>query len=142
MAMKSFLYILYSEIGLMIGRSSDFSRRFAVIDEYSPIELKLLRVYRIPRNRIHEKRLHRLFMAKQIRGGWFALDFNDIEEIDRYLTENGGSMILDNLGKFSLGPRHGKLDSIHDPNPNLLQEITNLEQVVEKLKATLDGRRY
>ena len=65
----------------MIGKSSDIYRRFAVIDTHSPIELQLFRVYKIEKNGYHEKRLHKKFESKRIRGGWFALNINDIKEI-------------------------------------------------------------
>ena len=33
-----------------------------------------------------------------------------------------------------------KNDSTHHPTPDLMQDIKNLEDVVEKLKGALDGR--
>jgi len=98
--MKSFLYILYSDIGFMIGKSSDIHRRFAVIDAHSPIEVQLFRVYRIEKNSLHEKRLHKKYCEKQIRGGWFSLNMDDIREIDVYLKKNKGTRVLDNLKKI------------------------------------------
>ncbi len=124
----------------MIGKSSDIYRRFAIIDDHSPIELQLFRVYRIERNSIHEKRLQKLFLTKRIRGGWFALNFDDIDEIDRYLLENKGTLILDNLKKIKQIPQKTNQDSTHNPTPDLMQDIKNLEDVVEKLKGALDGR--
>lgn len=124
----------------MIGKSSDIYRRFAIIDDHSPIELQLFRVYRIERNGIHEKRLQKLFLTKRIRGGWFALNFDDIEEIDRYLLENEGTLILDNLKKVKQSPQKTNQDSTHNSTPDLMHDIKNLEDVVEKLKGALDGR--
>jgi len=138
--MKSFLYLIYSEIGFMIGKSSDIYRRFAVIDTHSPIELQLFRVYKIEKNGYHEKRLHKKFESKRIRGGWFALNINDIKEIDKYLRENNGTRILDNLKKVKQIPQKTNQDSTHNPTPDLMQDIKNLEDVVEKLKGALDGR--
>ncbi|MEN8230506.1 MAG: GIY-YIG nuclease family protein [Bacteroidota bacterium] len=138
--MKSFLYLIYSEIGFMIGKSSDIYRRFAVIDAHSPIDLQLFRVYRIERNGIHEKRLHKLFISKRIRGGWFALDYDDIEEIDSYLMENDGTRILDNLKKVKPDQDQTNQDSTRPPLDDLIKDIKTLEDVVDKLKGTLDGR--
>ena len=138
--MKSFLYLIYSEIGFMIGKSSDVNRRFAVIDDHSPIDLQLFRVYRIERNGIHEKRLHKLFLSKRIRGGWFAVDYDDIEEIDRYLMENKGIRILDNLKKVNQSQDQTNQDSTRPPLDDLLKDIKTLENVVDRLKETLDGR--
>ena len=81
--MRSFLYLIYSEIGFMIGKSSDIYRRFAVIDAHSPIELQLFRVYKIEKNGYHEKRLCKMFSSKRIRAGWYALDLDDVKEIDK-----------------------------------------------------------
>ena len=138
--MKSFIYLIYSQVGIMIGKSSNINRRFAIIDTYSPIELQLLRVYWIEKNGIHERRLHKLFTPKRIRGGWFALDIDDIKEIDRYLIENKGTRILDNLKKFKKIREQSNNDSIQNPYHNLHQDIKKLEDVVDKLKEALAGR--
>ena len=140
LAMKSFIYLIYSQVGIMIGKSSNINRRFAIIDTYSPIELQLLRVYWIEKNGIHERRLHKLFTHKRIRGGWFALDIDDIKEIDRYLIENKGTRILDNLKKFKKIREQSNNDSIQNPYHNLHQDIKKLEDVVDKLKEALAGR--
>lgn len=139
-AMKSFIYLIYSEIGFMIGKSSDIYRRFAIIEEYSPIDLQLFRVYRIKQNGIHEKRLHKLFASKSIRGNWFALDLADIKEIDKYLLKNKGTRILDNLKKVNKSRVQTNKDSMQDPTRDLHANIDTLEQVVAKLKGALDGR--
>ena len=140
--MKSFLYLIYSEIGFMIGKSSDIYRRFAVIDTHSPIELQLFRVYKIEKNGYHEKKLHKMFESKRIRGGWFALDHGDIEEIDRYLMENKGTRILDNMKKVTKTRGAGKdPDPKKNPYEGIRDDIEKLEDVVERLKGTLDGRK-
>ena len=139
--MKSFLYLIYSEIGFMIGKSSDIYRRFAVIDTHSPIELQLFRVYKIEKNGYHEKRLHKQFEAKRIRGGWFALDHNDIEEIDKYLLENEGTRILDNMKKVTKSKQPKEPGTSKNPYQGIQDDIRKLENVVEKLKGTLDGRK-
>jgi hypothetical protein len=139
--MKSFLYLIYSEIGFMIGKSSDIYRRFAVIDTHSPIELQLFRVYKIEKNGYHEKRLHKQFETKRIRGGWFALDHDDIEEIDRYLLENEGTRILDNMKKVTRSKRKGDSGASKNPYHGIHDDIKKLENVVERLKGTLDGRK-
>ena len=138
--MKSFLYLIYSEIGFMIGKSSDVYRRFAVIEGHSPIELTLFRVYKIEKNGIHEKRLQKQYEMKRIRGGWFALDFYDIKEIDKYLLRNKGTRILDNLKKIKNDLTESSLDSALDPNQDLYEGIKKVEDTVEKLKGALSGR--
>ncbi len=140
--MKSFIYLIYSEIGFMIGKSSDIYRRFAVIDTHSPIELQLFRVYKIEKNGYHEKKLHKMFESKRIRGGWFALDHGDIEEIDRYLLENKGTRILDNMKKVAKTRGAGNdTDPEQNPYEGIQDDIEKLEDVVERLKGTLDGRK-
>jgi hypothetical protein len=139
--MKSFLYLIYSEIGFMIGKSSDIYRRFAVIDTHSPIELQLFRVYKIEKNGYHEKKLHKQFEEKKIRGGWFALDHNDIEEIDRYLMENKGTRILDNMKKITKNVPSEEGENSRNPYHGIHDDIGKLEDVVKKLKGTLDGRK-
>ena len=138
---NTFIYLVYSEIGILVGRSTDVTRRFAIVDSNSPIELLLFRVYRIEKNRIHEKRLHKLFAIKNIRGGWFALDIKDIKTIDSYLIENKGTRILDNLDKINKGPTPINQDASQDPFRDLNKEIDGLEKVVGKLKGALDGRK-
>jgi hypothetical protein len=139
--MKSFLYLIYSEIGFMIGKSSDIYRRFAVIDTHSPIELQLFRVYKIEKNGYHEKRLHKQFEEKRIRGGWFALDHDDIEEIDRYLLDNQGTRILDNMKKVTKSKQSKSSGESKNPYHGIQDDIQKLENVVEKLRGTLDGRK-
>jgi hypothetical protein len=138
--MKSFIYLIYSQIGFMIGKSSDIYRRFAVIDTHSPIELQLFRVYKIEKNGYHEKRLHKQYEAKKIRGSWFALDRQDIEEIDRYLLENNGTRILDNLKKATRNRPAGNDKTSKNPYHGIHDDIGKLEDVVQRLKGTLDGR--
>ena len=139
--MKSFLYLIYSEIGFMIGKSSDICRRFAVIDTHSPIELQLFRVYKIEKNGYHEKRLHKQFEEKRIRGGWFALDHDDIEEIDRYLLDNQGTRILDNMKKVTKSKQSKSPGESKNPYHGIQDDIQKLENVVENLRGTLDGRK-
>lgn len=139
--MKSFLYLIYSEIGFMIGKSSDIHRRFAVIDAHSPIDLQLFRVYRIQKNSLHEKRLHKKYASKLIRGGWFSLDKKDLQEIDDYLTENEGTRVLDNMKKIEKSLVGLKLNFESDNEHSLKQYLSKLEKSVEQLKRALEGRK-
>jgi len=139
--MKSFIYLIYSEIGFMIGKSSDIYRRFAVIDAYSPIELQLFRVYKIDKNGFHERRLHKQYEEKGIRCGWFALDYEDIEEINKYLLENNGACILDNREKILSSHPDRSADTETNPYHQIHDDIEKLENVVKRLKGTLDGRK-
>jgi len=139
--MKSFIYLVYSEIGYMIGRSSDIHRRFAIIDAHSPVDLQLFRVYRIQKNGFHEKRLHKQYAPRQIRGGWFALNFDDLKAIDEYLTDNDGVRILDNLKKIKKSPlwMQQKVATDQAKKP-LVYDLKKLEYSVEQLKRSLQGR--
>ena len=140
--MKSFIYLIYSEIGYMIGKSSDIHRRFAVIDAHSPVELQLFRVYRIPRNGYHEKKLHKKYLSSQIRCGWFDLNFEDVGDIDSYLIDNDGIRILDNLKKIQKSPLGMQHKAATDTTRKPLQDdLKKLEHSVEQLKRSLDGRK-
>ena len=140
--MKSFLYLIYSEIGFMIGKSSDIYRRFAVIDNHSPIDLQLFRVYKIEKNGYHEKRLHKMFTAKQIRGGWYALDLEDIKEIDIYLKKHKGTRILDNYKKILKSPDPSKISPDSDQAGfNLNKDLDKLEDAIARLNDALFGRK-
>lgn len=139
--MKSFLYLIYSEIGILIGKSSDIHRRFAIIDAHSPLELKLFRVYKIQSNGLHVRRLHKLFNRKHIRGGWFALDLKDIQQIDRYIMDNKGTRILDNMKKVYQSSAKADPEITDHPHDALIQEISNLEYKVKMLRGALDGRK-
>lgn len=125
----------------MIGKSSDIHRRFAVIDTHSPIELQLYRVYRIEKNSLHEKRLHKQFESKQIRNGWFALDLDDLKELDSYMTKNKGVRILDNHKKVLKGGDGLKMNFQTDNEHPLNQYLEKLEKSVEQLKRALEGRK-
>ena len=138
--MKSFLYLIYSDLGFMIGKSSDIHRRFAVIDTHSPVELQLFRVYRIEKNSLHEKRLHKQYESKQIRNGWFGLDMADIHEIDRYMTKNKGVRILDNIKKVIKGDNGLKKNFKSDNDDPLDNYLEKLEKSVKQLKRALEGR--
>ena len=138
--MKSFLYIVSSGIGFMIGKSSDVYRRFAVIDTHSPIDLQLFRVYKIERNGYHEKRIQKMFSSKHIRAGWFDLNLEDIEEIDKYMVKNKGVRTLDNMKKVRKSLEPKKQDLSENESLSLTEDIEELEDVVEKLKNALSGR--
>ena len=138
--MKSFLYLVYSDIGFLIGKSSDIHRRFEVIDTHSPIDLQLFRVYRIEKNSLHEKRLHKQFDSKRIRNGWFDLDMTDIQEVDKYMTKNKGVRILDNLKKIVKSGQGLKMNFEIDNEYPLQKYLEKLEKSVEQLKRALEGR--
>ena len=135
--MKSFIYIIYSDFGYMIGKSSDVYRRFSFIDANSPIDIHLLKVYRIPKNRLHEKRLHKKYSHRQIRNGWFALDLSNIAEIENYLVENEGERILNNTKILGKGACDAK-----QQNGSLSRELNleRLEEAVVILKKTIDNQ--
>ena len=136
--MKSFIYIIYSDLGYMIGKSSDAHRRFAAINASSPIDIHLLKVYQIPKNRLHEKRLHKKYSHRQIRNGWFALDHKNIEEIENYFVENEGKRILNNTGILENISYNAK-----QQNRSLSQELNldRLEESVALLKKTIEKQQ-
>ena len=136
--MKSFIYIVYSDFAYMIGKSSDVYRRFAFIDSISPIDIKLLKVYRIPKNRLHEKRLHKKYSHKQIRKGWFALNDNNITEIESYLVENEGERILNNTRELETTSfiTTGNKQSISRE-----LDLDRLEESVALLKKTIEKQQ-
>mgnify|MGYP006296506225 CR=1 FL=1 len=138
--MKQFLYLVHSGLGIMIGRTSHIYRRFAVIDSYSPLEVKLYRVYRTKRSGLLEMYLRRKYNKKKIRTGWFDLNPADLEEIDEYLRKNKAIRILDNSKKIRGNDRQKSPETVIEEYRDLHGDIEKLEQAVQRLWKALYGK--
>ncbi len=138
--MKPFLFLVHSQIGIMIGRTSQIYRRFAVIEGYSPLEVKLYRVYRTKRSGLLENTLRRRYNHKKIRTRWYAFDSADLEEIDRYLRDHKAIRILDNSRKIPVrSPEEESGESLQNER-DLNEEIDRLENAVQRLWKALYGK--
>lgn len=79
-----YIYLVRAENGLIkIGYSEDVQRRFNLLNTSSPVALELLWFLKSARARAIEAKLHNLYASKRIRGEWFALTIDDVEQIKR-----------------------------------------------------------
>ncbi len=138
--MKQFLYLVHSGLGIMIGRTSHIYRRLAVIDSYSPLEVKLYRVYRTKRSGLLEMYLRRKYSRKKIRAGWFDLSPDDLEEIDEYLRKNKAIRILDNSKNVRIKAHQKTPETVTEESRDLHGDIEKLEQAVQRLWKALYGK--
>ena len=76
------VYLIQAENGLIkIGKTTDINKRFVSLQSASPYELKLIGFIKTFNESELEASLHDKYKRKCIRGEWFKLDSQDIEEI-------------------------------------------------------------
>lgn len=88
---NSFVYVMVDgHTGYYkIGKGNNPSTRERTLLSQAPL-LKLLQQWKVKNARQYEKVLHFKFAEKHIRGEWFALDNNDLDDINVFLA-NGGA---------------------------------------------------
>lgn len=79
---STYVYLIKADNGLIkIGIASDVNGRFINIDSMSPVPLSLLfSFYNEDALRV-ERKLHKRFAAKRVKGEWFNLSRNEIDWI-------------------------------------------------------------
>lgn len=87
----SYVYILktnYKEFGYKIGKSNNPIDRGSTIGLSMPFETEIIKNYKIKTQQhalLQERALHELFAHKNIKGEWFDLTDEDLEDIDRII---------------------------------------------------------
>jgi len=82
------VYMIQAENGLIkIGASTNVKGRLKAIRTASPVELNLIGNWYQDEVYTAESKLHRKYKEKRVRGEWFCLTDDDIEEIVKNLTK-------------------------------------------------------
>lgn len=90
---KEYIYLTKSEFGYKIGRTTRPKKRPLQVAGNMPIKLEVIVVIEVSDSKGWERRLHRHFAEKRLRGEWFSLDDPDVEMI---------KLIPDNWDDFNL----------------------------------------
>lgn len=78
---SGYIYLITSEVGLTkIGLTDDVQKRFGSIDSCSPCRIELHHYQFVQDTNRIERLLHQHFGAKRIKGEWFNLDPDEIQE--------------------------------------------------------------
>lgn len=84
------VYLLSCGSFYKIGVTNDLGRRIKQLDE-RPYKINVIKVSKPLENAFNvEKRLHKIFKSKIIKGEWFNLNKNDVTFIVSYLSKLGG----------------------------------------------------
>jgi len=79
---RMIVYLIRAENGLVkIGKTHDVQARLQALDIGSPVSLELLYVIETQYADEVEQRLHGIYEAKRVKGEWFALSEQDIQDI-------------------------------------------------------------
>lgn len=140
MAEKGYIYVISSDFGSKIGMATDFESRFSSIQTSSPVNLELKRVYSVRDFSKVEKKLHILFKDKHIRGEWFDLVDDDLNQITNYLTYNNFLLMEVDLktARINYNSKHylrKSVNEISSQNEIAMQtEINNLKNEIKNLQ--------
>lgn len=92
---SEFLYILYSEYGIKIGISNNPLNRIEQIKQGLPSKnVILIGLYSGEHTADYEKKLHKKYTKRKISGEWFIFNQENLDEIDRYLSQNNFHKII------------------------------------------------
>lgn len=78
---KEYIYLTKSDFGYKIGRTTRPQKRPLQVAGNMPIKLEVIVVIEVANSKEWERRLHRHFAEKRLRGEWFSLDQTDVELI-------------------------------------------------------------
>lgn len=121
---KGFVYVIYSPTGIYkIGRSRNIDDR---LKSFSVPGLEIYHFFFTYHSPIHEKMLHEIFKHKHVKGEWFALNADELEQLKK------------------IGERVGRLKQDHDyitraDDVRLIQEIN--AQMKAEQRARFEKRR-
>lgn len=107
---KGFVYVIYSPTGVYkIGRSRNIDHR---LKAFSVPGLEVYHFFFTYHSPIHEKMLHEIFKHKHVKGEWFALDANELEQLKKigervgrvkqdndYITEADQRRLIDDINR-------------------------------------------
>lgn len=90
--LEQYIYVVQADTAFKIGISNNPQARIHTIRGCNPVEIEVVLLAKMPecsRETVEqiEKELHTMFANKQIRGEWFRLEPEDIEQIKAYLAE-------------------------------------------------------
>jgi len=85
------VYLIREPFGrIKIGIAADIGSRLSRLSTSSAYELELLFSVRIENARQEEAFLHKTYASKRVRGEWFELTHDEIEEIKQRYDPSGG----------------------------------------------------
>ena len=88
-----YIYLLKSQNAYKIGRSQSIEKRIYTIQNTTPFKIKLIFKKKVRDCFQMERKLHLKFKEKRIKGEWFQLNKEDIEEIKEMLYSESSQYI-------------------------------------------------
>jgi hypothetical protein len=85
-----YLYLIESQQFYKIGIANDVQSRLAQLSTGNPFELKLLASYSFENAEVVERSIHQRFSNKRVRGEWFELGDEDVNEFHQICLLLGG----------------------------------------------------
>lgn len=99
------LYLIECQEFFKIGIANDVLRRLESLATGNPFELRLVAIYGYENAQIVEAALHQRFSAQRVRGEWFKLNDDDLNNFHMLCQGLGGEVIpVDELSKTSQLP--------------------------------------
>ena len=95
-----YVYFLQGENGLIkIGYSQDYKERYKALKKMSPVDIKLLFVVKTDDMVGLERNLHNRFQEKRVKGEWFQLSMQEIQNAKAMLLKAGYEIIAERRKK-------------------------------------------
>lgn len=85
-AKPSFVYFIYAESRIKIGKTNDVWRRFGILQVGSPIQLQLMGF--VPGDMKLERALHKHFAKYRLIGEWFDATPAVVKWVEDYIAEH------------------------------------------------------
>ena len=86
-AKRGYVYLIRAGVFYKIGIAENLDNRLKAFKTSVPQEIKLIIGRKVKDYRGVERKLHRLFEKKSVKGEWFKLDKEDIKKIKEILDE-------------------------------------------------------
>jgi len=84
-----FIYILECGMGFKIGKTKNIKARNKIFEVKMPFKYWIIITAKTFDYHKVERDLHKMYESKRINGEWFALTYDDIDNIIFYLNSNG-----------------------------------------------------
>ena len=84
---NEYVYFLYSDYGIKIGKSKNPDKRTSLIATQMPFKIVKIEIYQVNNMDVSEKHLHNYFQDYRLNGEWFKIDNKQIEKGIEILKE-------------------------------------------------------
>lgn len=94
---SGYVYLITSEVGLTkIGLTDDVQKRFGSIDSCSPCRIELHHCQFVQDTNRLERLLHQHFASKRVKGEWFNLDADEIQQAKEIIDSHQWNNQIEN----------------------------------------------